>query len=124
VWDAATGQPITPPLKHNGRVRHAVFSPDGRRVVTAGYDDGTARVWDLPTDSRPAVDLRRLAQWLAGSRIDDRAGSVPLDPATARREEQALRAKYPADFAASPAQVLAWQVREAADAEGVAVPQR
>jgi WD40 repeat protein len=117
VWDAATGQPITPPLKHDDGVGHAAFSPDGRRVLTASWE-GRARVWDLTVDARPVADLRRLAQCLAGYRIDARAGSVPLEPAVARREEQALRAKYPADFDASPAQVRAWHEREAVDAEG------
>src|SRR5207302_2553703 len=87
-----------------------------RRIVSAS-EDQTAPVGDLPTDPRPVADLRRLAQCLAGSRIDALAGSVPLEPAAARREEQALRAKYPADFAASPAQALAWHAREAVDAE-------
>jgi WD40 repeat protein/tetratricopeptide (TPR) repeat protein len=113
VWDAASGQPITPPLPGGQGAR---FSPDGRRFVTASAD-GTAQVWDLPIDPRPAADLRRLAQYLAGYRIDTRVGPVPLDPAEARREGQALRAKYPAEFAASPAQVLAWHEREASDAE-------
>jgi tetratricopeptide (TPR) repeat protein len=117
VWDATTGQPITPRLKHSAQgAEHAAFSADGRRVLSSHWD-GTAGVWDLPTDPRPAADLRRLAECLAGSRIDARAGSVPLEPAVARREEQALRAKYPADFAASPAQVQVWHEQEAADAE-------
>src|SRR5713101_4324377 len=30
---------------HKGPVRNAVFSPDGRRVLT-GSDDNTARLWD------------------------------------------------------------------------------
>ena len=48
VWDAQTGSPITPELKHGRWVFHAEFSPDGRRVVTASHD-GTARVWDAQT---------------------------------------------------------------------------
>jgi WD40 repeat protein len=45
VWDVATGEPVTPPLRHGGSVLKAAFSPDSRRVVTACHD-GTARVWD------------------------------------------------------------------------------
>jgi WD40 repeat protein len=48
VWDAATGDPVTPPLKHDGAVNYAAFSPDGRRVVTAS-GDGTARIWNAAT---------------------------------------------------------------------------
>src|SRR5207247_1307159 len=46
LWDAASGRPLTPAVRHHrtGVVR-AAFSPDGRRVVTASKD-GTARVWD------------------------------------------------------------------------------
>ncbi|TCG04459.1 hypothetical protein BZM27_40695 [Paraburkholderia steynii] len=33
---------------HQNAVDSAVFSPDGKRVVTASWD-GTARVWDLAT---------------------------------------------------------------------------
>jgi hypothetical protein len=31
IWDAQSGQPITGPLKHDIRVEHAAFSPDGCR---------------------------------------------------------------------------------------------
>jgi len=39
VWDAATGQLLTLPLKHGNEVWRASFSPDGHRVLTA-CDDG------------------------------------------------------------------------------------
>jgi WD40 repeat protein/tetratricopeptide (TPR) repeat protein len=32
VWDAATGQPMTPPLSRPDWVAHASFTPDGRRL--------------------------------------------------------------------------------------------
>jgi WD40 repeat protein/TPR repeat protein len=39
---------------HGDFVRHAVFSPDGTRIVTAS-DDKTARVWDARTGAQLAV---------------------------------------------------------------------
>jgi hypothetical protein len=47
AWDARTGQPLTEPLKLEGGVTSASFSPDGTRVVTASGN--TARVWDART---------------------------------------------------------------------------
>jgi WD40 repeat protein/serine/threonine protein kinase len=53
VWDLATGQPITPPLRHAGAVQRVVFSPDGSRIltVTAGgpASRDTVQVWDAAT---------------------------------------------------------------------------
>ncbi|HZT81132.1 MAG TPA: tetratricopeptide repeat protein, partial [Gemmataceae bacterium] len=57
VWDAATGEPVTPPLRHGSRVLRAHFSPDGTRVVTAS-DDNTARVWGAADGSPRTPPLR------------------------------------------------------------------
>jgi hypothetical protein len=44
LWDAETGQPIGVPFAgHRGRVWSAVFSHDGKRVITVS-DDKTARL--------------------------------------------------------------------------------
>jgi WD40 repeat protein/tetratricopeptide (TPR) repeat protein len=52
VWDAGTGEPISPLLGHGATVNRAALSPDGTRVATAG-EDWTARV-------RAVVDGRDL----------------------------------------------------------------
>ena len=59
IWDAETGKPVGKPMKHaevvatpgitlDYRVVSALFSPNGKRVVTAGVDK-TARTWDVET---------------------------------------------------------------------------
>jgi WD40 repeat protein/serine/threonine protein kinase/tetratricopeptide (TPR) repeat protein len=48
VWDVATSQPVTEPLKYERSINHsAVFSPDGSRLFTWGV--GPAPVWDVAT---------------------------------------------------------------------------
>ena len=46
LWDAATGEALSEPMKHDGEVHSAQFSADGQRVVTASGDK-TARLWDV-----------------------------------------------------------------------------
>ncbi len=48
VVDAATGEPICPPLIHDDEVSGATYSADGRRVATRTSDRVT-RVWNVAT---------------------------------------------------------------------------
>jgi WD40 repeat protein len=45
LWDAVTGRPLAVLGGHTNEVTHVEFSPDGRRLVTASFDQ-TARLWD------------------------------------------------------------------------------
>lgn len=48
VWDASTGEELTPPLAHENEVTHVACSPDGRRIVTVSQD-ATIRIWNAAT---------------------------------------------------------------------------
>jgi WD40 repeat protein len=50
LWKAADGSPIGQPLRHEGFVGPAAFSPDGKIVITGG-DDTTARFWSAADGS-------------------------------------------------------------------------
>ena len=53
VWDAASGYPLTMPLRHDGVVEGATFAPDGRSVLS--FDQRSARWWPLRDDPESAV---------------------------------------------------------------------
>jgi len=48
VWDPATGRDISPLSTRTGEVTYAVFSPDGKRLLT-GLGSGGIVLWDLAT---------------------------------------------------------------------------
>jgi WD40 repeat protein len=60
VWDAVTGQEQVVLVGHAADVASAVFSQDGRRVLTESLDDETiVRVWDAESGR----ELAALAKW-------------------------------------------------------------
>jgi hypothetical protein len=58
-------------------------------------------------------DLVLLAQVLSAQRVDARDGLVEVEPAAQRRALEELGSRYPADFAGSVPDALAWHQREA-----------
>jgi WD40 repeat protein len=60
LWDVATGKELSESIGHTKRVWSLAFSPDGRRLASAG-DGGTVRVWDAAT-GKEVKALRGQAQ--------------------------------------------------------------
>ena len=83
VWDAVTGEAIGQPMKHEGSVSSALFSPDGLRVVTAS-DDKTARVWDATTGAPIGKPLQHDDQVRSAAFSPDGARVVTVSPDAAR----------------------------------------
>jgi WD40 repeat protein/serine/threonine protein kinase len=82
VWEAHTGKELLN-LEH-GWVRHAVFSPDASRLVSASLEDGLVKLWDARS-GKELIDLHlHDTPWSGcevvfspdGSRLAVRGGSV------------------------------------------------
>lgn len=46
IWNADSGEPVTPPLRHDAAVRFAAWSPDSACILTCG-EDGRVRLWSI-----------------------------------------------------------------------------
>ncbi|MHB8520060.1 MAG: protein kinase domain-containing protein, partial [Limisphaerales bacterium] len=96
VWDAATGAPVGPQLKHHDGVTSTSFSGDSRRLITVG-EDRFATLWSLDGRNSTLAALEHASQaqdgtfsqnglWAAtGShdrtaRVWDAATGFPLGP--------------------------------------------
>ena len=121
VWEAGTGVPVSPPLKHDSWVRNARFSADGKQVITFS-SSRKLRSGTCPETTAQLGDLLLLAQLLSDSRLDATSGLVPCETAVLRQAWQGLReAATPNSFTCSPDQVLSWHRQEAHEAEAAAI---
>jgi WD40 repeat protein/serine/threonine protein kinase len=116
IWDAGTGDPLTPPLSHLLPMSRVSFLPDGSHILTS-TSLGDSWIWQLAADPRPVEDLLSLAWLLSGS-----VGVAPVETghrssASLETTWRQLRAKYPADFTVSPAQITAWHEFQANESE-------
>ena len=62
LWNAMTGQPIGPPMRHGDEVHAVAFSPDGKLIVT-GCLGGAAQLWDAAT-RRSIGSLKNQGGWV------------------------------------------------------------
>jgi WD40 repeat protein len=116
IWDAGTGDPLTPPLGHLAALTEASFLPDGSHILTSTVPD-SGWIWGLRLDQRPVEDLLSLARLLSGSLGGPSAETRQRSSASLENVWQHLRAKYPADFTVSPAEITLWHEFQADESE-------
>ena len=95
VWDAMTGEPITPPLLCEEPLTEARFVAGGRALYIRGQQ-GTTWLWNLRREPRDRAELDKLAQVLNSRRMTEAGGMMPLEaPELSRlwREIQPKRAQ-------------------------------
>ena len=74
VWDAETGAAVRTLRGHAGPLTGVAYSPDGRRLATAGGDQ-TVRVWDADTGAEVLV-LRGHLDWTRGAAFSRDGGRI------------------------------------------------
>jgi tetratricopeptide (TPR) repeat protein len=113
VWEAASGQPVTPLFPER-----ADLSPDGRRLLLSSARlRHRAVLWELAPDNRPAEGLIRLAEALAGRRLAPSGSLLPFSAEEYRRTWEAARGAVPEEFRSARADAVAWHREQAEDAE-------
>lgn len=95
VWDAGTGDRLTPAWGIGSVGSAAAFRPDGLWLAGGGYGGFGPHVWDLSPDGRAEADLERLAELIACRRLDDTGEVFELDADEWVRRFDAARAAHP-----------------------------
>jgi WD40 repeat protein/serine/threonine protein kinase len=103
VWDAATGEPLTRPLRHRQGVIHVVFQPTLSPLLASAGVDGAARLW-APALGRPvgpALTHQDVVMMLAF----DPAGRTLL---SCSRDGKGRLWPVPAPLSGEPERIVLW----------------
>jgi WD40 repeat protein len=124
LWDAATGESLRRdirPWRGGAAVRHLEFTKEGKLIASYGQpgDLRARQAVSIEAESRAATDLAQVGVVLTGHHLDSAGAFAPAELDESRKAWDALRAKTPKEFAASPEALLAWYRRGADECEQV-----
>jgi hypothetical protein len=113
VWDAATGDPVTPPLRHPVPLDQGRFLPDDSGMVT--MRKGMLWQWNFPS-RQSREQLESMATLLGGPVHQSDLDAPDSQQTTARLQTvwQNLHVSAPGEFSVSEREVQAWH-RQRAD---------
>jgi len=89
IWDAATGEPLTPRLPQRHPLRFVQFV-DRDRVLLTVTETGETCLWPLPKETRSAEEWVKIGELLSAQQ------SLATD--ALRQLWNQLRARYPDEF--------------------------
>ena len=116
VWDADSGEPITPPLPHHAKISRGQFL-DEQTIATT--DQNKTWVWELPGNDHCSSELALLAKILNGD-LSTSSGSRSKQQDKWLQNWHSLKSSYPEQFEVSNAELALWheQQLKAAELEG------
>jgi WD40 repeat protein/Tfp pilus assembly protein PilF len=119
VFDTSMGEPVTPRLRHAGKVVHAAFGPESRTLLTTDAT-GVIREWNIglahesDDELKKAVKLFSGLDWEEDERQDEPA---KLDRDVMDRYWHEARARHSEWLVCSPSQEKRWHREAAAQAK-------
>ena len=117
VWDARSGEPLTPPLPHFAPIWHGRFVDES--TATISDQKANCWIWKLRPIQYSPQDLTTLARIVNGDMTDaNRSPGASYQELLERWE--CLKGRFPTDFTVSDRQRTAWhkQQVQAAENEG------
>ncbi|MCL4177359.1 MAG: protein kinase [Verrucomicrobia bacterium] len=116
VWDGRTGEPLTPPLRHEDWVTAVGFNREGSLIAT-GSRDGRVRRWNVANGQPSGIGLELGAwinfvefsadgQWLVTGANDGGARVWSVKPPEVRLRVRHVGAVFDAGFSANDQRLL------------------
>ena len=97
IWDWSTGEVLIHPVKEDARIASLQFVAD-REYLLVKTMSGAARLLSVPKGHGTSEDWVRLAELLAGHRLDPTGALEPLTPTELSNSFSALRSRLPEHF--------------------------